>query len=640
MEMNRLVSIAVASFALVSCSQTYDVGTAAVSIEPSDETVSLALAGYANPPLGRFTIAWEDRGALHQVNAMACVRDRMYVLSDDGLAVVEETVPLTLGAVGKAPRFISLTACNGILYGLSAGGAILANGQPESGAWKQVGAVRNATAIAASDEKLYVTADSLLLEGCLSGDDMRWEIAGQAENVISLACDGKKLYAATADNFLLQRRLNRTDGWTRIGYDNGETYTIRIRHLVYMRHKLYALAADRHLYSSRHHTEGLLSARAMAIGKGKRKVVIAGVDVCGLDESFTRSVREEIARRKNMPEEAILINASHTHFAPVTQGWPTWGQPNQAPDTAYLNLVRSGLVRAIEEALDHMQPARLSFGRDTTGIGKNRSLPEERAVYDNRVDVLQAESVDGKRRTLLFLTGCHPVYTDTAAGPFTLSANYPGHAREILRREGYVNCLFLQGCAGDINPKHPFRTSGAMLAADVLRTLNKGLSPISGTIRFKADVIEIPVLPWTKEEIQAFREEHAGFVRQWPGGTENDLHGRNTRWADRMLRYGETRTMPATMPIHIQTFDIGNWKLIALSREATTEFGLALKQLWPDRNVSVIAYTNDVSSYLATDPHIAAKDYEGYGSFFWYGQPAPFPQGVLDTVVEHVKNHP
>jgi hypothetical protein len=400
---------------------------------------------------------------------------------------------------------------------------------------------------------------------------------------------------------------------------------------------LYALAADHHLYMSKHHTEGNLSARAMAIGKGKRKVVIAGVDVCGLDESFTRSIREEISRKKGIPVEAILINASHTHFAPVTQSWSTWGLPNQAPDTAYLTLVRNGIIRAIEDALDHMQPSRLSFGRDTTGIGRNRSLPKDLAVYDNSVDVLLTESVDRKQQSLLFLTGCHPVYTDPVAGRFTVSANYPGYAREILQRAGYANCLFLQGCAGDINPQHPFGTSGVLLAADVLRTLKKGLSPVSGKIRFKADVIEIPVHPWTKEEIQVFRDKHADHVRMAPGGAENDLHGRNTRWADRMLNWYETGTMPATMPVYVQTFDIGSWRLVALSREVTTEFGLAVKQLQPDRNVSVIAYTNDVASYLATDPHIVAKDYEGYDSFFWYGQPSPFPKGVFDTVIDYIR---
>ncbi|MDR2765368.1 MAG: hypothetical protein LBB90_10120, partial [Tannerella sp.] len=46
--------------------------------------------------------------------------------------------------------------------------------------------------------------------------------------------------------------------------------------------------------------------------------------------------------------------------------------------------------------------------------------------------------------------------------------------------------------AGDINPQHPFRTSGVMLAADVLRALGKGLSPVSGKIRFKSERIEIP----------------------------------------------------------------------------------------------------------------------------------------------------
>jgi hypothetical protein len=236
--MKRIIFITGAFFALVSCSQTYEVGTSVASIEPSDETVSLALAGYANPSPGRFTLTWEDRGELQNVNGMACVQDRMYVLRKGELAVVEEAGPLAVQPVGKTPQLIALAACKGTLYGLSAKGVVLANGQPENGSWKQVGTVRNATAITASDENLYVTAGGALLEGRFSGEGIRWQTVGKAENVVSLACDGEKLYAVTADHYLLQRHLNRTNDWARIGYNNGETYTIRIKHLVYMRHKL------------------------------------------------------------------------------------------------------------------------------------------------------------------------------------------------------------------------------------------------------------------------------------------------------------------------------------------------------------------------------------------------------------------
>ena len=56
--------------------------------------------------------------------------------------------------------------------------------------------------------------------------------------------------------------------------------------------------------------------------------------------------------------------------------------------------------------------------------------------------------------------------------------------------------------------------------------------------------------------------------------------------------------MPAVMPVYIHTINIGNWKLVGLSREAVTQYGIEIRRLWPDQPVSVVGYTNDVSSYF------------------------------------------
>jgi hypothetical protein len=420
----------------------------------------------------------------------------------------------------------------------------------------------------------------------------------------------------------------------RIGYNNGDTYTIDIKQIAYIKGRLYALASDGRLYRNRHSTVGDLSARAMAIRDGKSTVVIAGVDVCGFEYSFTQSIKQEISRRRAIPMEAIMINASHTHFAPVTQKWLTWGKQNQQPDSLYLyQVVRKGIIQAIEGALDCMEPSYLYFGRDTTGIGFNRSLKGEQALYDQAVDVLKATSTDGKMKSLLFLTGCHPVFTDPTAGLYTLSANYPGYARKIIEEKtGAENVVFLQGFAADINPKEPFKTTGAQLAGDVLRVLEKDMSPVKGHINFTMDSLLIPTNPWAKEDVVAFKEANIGKTGDY-------LTERNVYWSDIMLDYYETGAMPADMPIYIQTLNIGDWKLVGLSREATAGFGLAIRKIWPEKNVSVVAYTNDVSSYLATDPHIEAKDYEGYDSFLWYAQPSPFPLKVFDSVIEHIKTN-
>jgi hypothetical protein len=125
-------------------------------------------------------------------------------------------------------------------------------------------------------------------------------------------------------------------------------------------------------------------------------------------------------------------------------------------------------------------------------------------------------------------------------------------------------------------------------------------------------------------------------------GKEGDVYAeKNVRWADMMLQSYRANTLPASMPVYIQTINIGQWKLVGLSREAVTGYSIGIKKLWPGTLVSVAGYCNDVSSYLPTQRHIREGVYEGMDSFFWYGQPAVFPESVYDDILEKIKqqNH-
>jgi hypothetical protein len=99
-----------------------------------------------------------------------------------------------------------------------------------------------------------------------------------------------------------------------------------------------------------------------------------------------------------------------------------------------------------------------------------------------------------------------------------------------------------------------------------------------------------------------------------------------------MMKYYIEGKMPVALPVYFHTINIGSWKLVGFSRETTTGYGLGVKNLWPDKHITVAGYTNDVSSYLPTYMHIEAKTYEGLDSFFWYGMPAVFP-ATVDTII-------
>ncbi|MDR0572510.1 MAG: hypothetical protein LBG96_00505 [Tannerella sp.] len=635
----------------------YDVGAAAVSIEPNRETVSLTLAGFASPDEGRFTITWDDLGE-YPVTSLSRIADSVlflndnYMLSISGKQDLQSGKPLAMNMPVKEIAFFKND-----FYGINLKDELVKGARTDQTiSWTIIKPAIKLATLTATDDGLYiVNLENKLLKGIPDEDGLRWisddhmpgiisltsdakhssqPSSAAPESIISLASDTKRLYGLTSHNTLWQKSLSKDEPWGKIGYKNNVTYTIDAIRIAFINNNLYAIDEKKHLYKSRHSTVGDLQATAMSIRKNGRTVVIVGVDVCGFDKSFTDLIKEEVYQKRGIAGEAILINASHSHFAPVTQSWITWQPPNQKPDSLYLlQVVRTGIIKAIEESLDNAQPSRLYLQRGSCDIGKNRTRIEGYTIYDNTVDVITAVSVKDQKKCILYLAGCHPVFTEPEVGHFTINANFPGFSRKLLADDPDIeHAIFLQAFAGDINPKDPFRKSGEQLADSVLQIMNRATRhEIRGDLSFFMDTIAIAITPPTLSEIESFKA--ANLPKQGEMVANRDI-----RWADVMLEHHRKNRMPDEMPVYYQTLNVGNWKLIALSREVTTEFGIVIRDLWPDRHVSAIAYTNDVPSYLATDPHIRAKNYEGYGSFFWYAQPKPFPLKSFEKVIDKIKH--
>jgi hypothetical protein len=345
-------------------------------------------------------------------------------------------------------------------------------------------------------------------------------------------------------------------------------------------------------------------------------------------------LKQEISQKNHLPASSVFINFSHTHFAPVTQNWFTWQEANQRPDSIYLySIVRNGILKSIDNALKTMAPAELSFGRGSTDIGFNRSLKDHPELYDSAVDVIKVNYADKKNESYMFLTACHPVSSTAGKLHYTISANYPGVARKLVEeRTGTSNSLFLQGTAGDINPKDNGEyITGEKLANEVIAVLNRPMKKIDGPISFYLDTINIPITPWTNDEIVAYRSQNTDK----PG----DIYAeKNVKWCDLMLKYYSENRMPVSLPVYVHTINIGNWKLVGFSRETTTGYSFGVKNLWPDKLISVAGYTNDVSSYLPTHMHLENRGYEGLESFFWYGMPNVFPLNADEVIIGRIKS--
>lgn len=637
-EMSALFIIICLNSGFLYAQTGYLAGTGQAGIEPDESLISIHLGGYGAPREGRFTLQWTKRGEVSNADAFCGLNDKLYTISNGELFYYKPSDDkYSWKKCGKAADIISITGSGGKIYALNSRKEILTSSSKNYSKWSKIGSSENsANEVSVLGNTLFIAdRDGNLWTADLSQKSLVWKKGKTLPGIISFASGDGILYALTADGVIYKCHPSREDHeWIKIAYKNGETIKEDIRHIAILNHRLFGISSDNTLYLGEHRTEGNLTARALAIKGGDQTMVIINVDLCGLSGDFTGLIKKELLEKHKLPYSSVFINMSHTHFAPVSQNWFTWQEANQRPDSVFLySIVRKGILSSVDKALNDMKPAELYFGRGTTDIGYNRSLKDHPELYDSDVDVLKIAYSDNKSESYLFMAACHPVFSTAGKLHFTISANYPGVARKLVEeRTGTSNSLFLQGTAGDINPQDNGEyISGEKLANDVITVLNSPMKKIEGPISSYLDTINIPVTPWTKDEILAFREQNSGKT--------GDVYAeKNVKWCDLMIDYYNKGIMPESLPEYVQTINIGNWKLVGFSRETTTGYSFGVKKFWPDKLISVAGYTNDVSSYLPTHMHLEAKNYEGLDSFFWYGMPNVFPMNGDEIILGRIKS--
>jgi hypothetical protein len=648
------------SFSTSKGQQEYMVGTSRVSTEPDSTLFSVALSGYGYPAEGRFSINWVFCGTAPANIAAITSLNGKFIAADSNRTLWSGT-PLgsniSWKKIGLADGIKVLAGMNGGVYAVNDKGELLMRKTVlRSDVWKRIAEAVDINTLAVLDGKLYATNkknELMKMKPLLY--KKYWTNIGSGYDVRSMTGYGERLFAINAGDTLWHiQPYKRGVPWTEIGRNNGITFDIHIKQIVVLNNRLYAMSNDNKLYIGQHSTDGNLSATAFAIKRNGKTVVLVGVDLTGFDYSLTDDVKEIVSKARKIPKSAILINASHTHFSPSAQAYPAWVDFLVHPDSLYLNnILKKAMVSAIENAMDNMSPADLYFGRGTTDIGKNRSAKDPEFPHDKTLDVLEAKDNKGKIAGILFLTGCHVVFSSEGREGYTISANFPGITRDMIREKTGTDAIFIQGCAGDINPRSTdHKETGRQLATDVFKVLNENMTKITGDISYSFNTLNMPVQPTLPAKLDtsdipvdpinmSTTPLNIDLIRQLKiDNAQNtaDIYARrNVKWADMMLNMYKNGTLPDKVPEYIQIINIGGWKLVGLSREVVTEYGPAIRDIWPVKNVSVAGYCNDVSSYLPNKWHVNNHHYEGYDSFFWYGQPGVLSENVFDVIINGIK---
>lgn len=399
-------------------------------------------------------------------------------------------------------------------------------------------------------------------------------------------------------------------------------------------------------YASRDHAaEGKLTdlwAKALVLEDANhRRAVLVTLDLVGIDRELSQAICRRLSERHSLERSQMAICVSHTHTGPVVGKnlGPThylrMDKGQQALVDRYTRFLEDQVIAAVDQALEKLAPARLSYGSGLAVFAVNRrnnaepqvpSLREKgelRGPVDYDVPVLAVRDEHGKLAAVAFGYACHA----TVLSFYQWSGDYPGFAQAALE-EAHPDCvaLFWAGCGADQNPL-PRRTVekaqeyGAKLAAAVEATLQGVMTPLPATLETHYREIGLPLGPIpSKEEIE--RDAKAGNPY---------VAARAKMLLEKLSVDG---TISSTYPYPVQCWRLGDdvqW--LFLGGEVVVDYALRLKSDLAGQHTWCAGYANDVMAYIPSRRVLHEGGYEGASSMVYYGLPSTWAPELEEIIV-------
>ena len=365
-----------------------------------------------------------------------------------------------------------------------------------------------------------------------------------------------------------------------------------------------------------------LYAKAIVIEKNGVKVAIVSCDLVDIGTELVPAVRKMAAKATGIPEDHIMISATHSHTGPVI---PSPGNMNASQGAipeilaVYISKLPGLICESIKKADADLKPAVISAGMGheetisfnrrffmkdgTVGWNPGKMNPmiiKPAGPIDPDVSVLCASTPEGKAVATYVNFALH---LDIAGG-LEISADMPYTLSKILGevKSPEMITMFTQGCCGNINhinvktaqEQSGFAEAeriGTVLAGEVIRTSAMLKSLRIGNITVKSEIVPLPLaviseadLPWAREITSKYgKPDAAPFMDMVKAFKIMDVYDRKGK----------------PVQAEIQVIALGDsCAIVSLPGEVFTELGMYIKSRSPYPFTITQELTNVSTDYI------------------------------------------
>ncbi len=385
--------------------------------------------------------------------------------------------------------------------------------------------------------------------------------------------------------------------------------------------------------------EGELRAVAVVVQHPPTSTVaIVACDVLWIPRWIADAAAGEIEEKTGIPPSHVLINATHTHYAPSTAPAHDFGV-----SLRFCEILRQGIVQAVCQAHARLEEARLYFqlGEEkTVGANSRLKLPDGNITwinplreagdnivptgpFDPQLPVIDFRTSQGQTRALIYNHSTHTL--GTRCGRDVRSPSFYGLAAQELETElGGVVC-FLEGASGSTHNIYQVPVAEAIeRMKQAVRDARAGAQPrevrrvaaLRRPFRFRVRTFDEEVeAAKVARYTSAYLGEHADYVR--------GIFARMRRQLS--PHQGEERET------WLQVILLGDVALAGVPAEYFTALGMDIKARSPFKYTYIAELANDWIGYLPDRDGHALGGYQT-----WMGLHSFAEEGTGERVADEI----
>lgn len=394
--------------------------------------------------------------------------------------------------------------------------------------------------------------------------------------------------------------------------------------------------------SSSRMSEGVaypLYATCIAFRYGEDTVLLYTQDL--INSYWAGVVRPMISSATGIPQDRIMICATHTHHTP-DQG------SKEGSIQTYQKLYITGMVKAAQAALEDLAPAELylgetkteglnfvrhyllsdgTYGGDNFGDFQKNTIVGHATEGDPQMVVLRVDRGEEKGITLVNWQA-HPCKTEGGSANRLISPDFITAFRTYYENMSGMHFAYFTGAAGNQNLSTRIKSEdnfldfwqlGQKLAEIALETAQEAEKLEGDGIRTTIENHEYPMNHAGEDKLTQALE----VVAYWQGVTTSEAnvlarkYGFSSVYEASAIRSRPGR--PATDKYEINAMNICGFSLVTAPYEMFSNSALYIKENSPFPNTMIFSCANGSRGYFPTEEAYVYRSYEGTTAQFAQG---------------------